>query len=169
MPTPVKTVANLQKNLTAAERDAREAAEHEILPDRQQGVKLVMPKLMVGNTVAKRYWKQILARMEGLDILDDLDSEALGVYCSMLAREELLCKQLGEVAKELEQWSGNPKATVDALTKLDALNSKLQSLERNLLQYAEKLCLTPAGRARLAQKRAEAVMTADPDGDLFGD
>ena len=89
MPTPVKTVANLQKNLTAAERDAREAAEHEILPDRQQGVKLVMPKLMVGNTVAKRYWKQILARMEGLDILDDLDSEALGVYCSMLAREEL--------------------------------------------------------------------------------
>ena len=39
----------------------------------------------------------------------------------------------------------------------------------NILQYAEKLGLTPAGRVRLAQKRAAAAEAKDPDGDLFGD
>ena len=46
----------------------------------------------------------------------------------------------------------------------------MQSLERNILQYAEKLGLTPSGRVRLAQKRAAAAAeNKDPDGDLFGD
>ena len=47
----------------------------------------------------------------------------------------------------------------------------MQSLERNILQYAEKLGLTPSGRVRLAQKRAQAAAgaRADPDSDLYGD
>jgi len=51
------------------------------------------------------------------------------------------------------------------------MSGKMQSLERNILQYAEKLGLTPSGRVRLAQKRAQAAAAAqaDPDGDLFGD
>ena len=59
----------------------------------------------------------------------------------------------------------------DAVAKLDTVSSKMQSLERNILQYAEKLGLTPSGRVRLAQKRAQAAAEAraDPDGDLFGD
>jgi hypothetical protein len=48
------------------------------------------------------------------------------------------------------------------------VTAKLQTLERNLLTYADKLGLTPTGRVRLAQKRAEAA-TFDPDGDLYGD
>ena len=51
---------------------------------------------------------------------------------------------------------------------MDTLTGKLQALERNLLQYAEKLGLTPTGRVRLAQKRAQAA-APEPDGDLFGD
>ena len=41
----------------------------------------------------------------------------------------------------------------------------------NILQYAEKLGLTPSGRVRLAQKRAQAAAgaRADPDSDLYGD
>ena len=61
-----------------------------------------------------------------------------------------------------------PDALIEAASKLDALTGKLQALERNLLQYAEKLGLTPSGRARLAQKRAQAA-APDPDSDLFGD
>ena len=54
--------------------------------------------------------------------------------------------------------------------RLDAVSAKMQSLERNILQYAEKLGLTPSGRVRLAQKRAAAAAESrDPDGDLFGD
>lgn len=44
-----------------------------------------------------------------------------------------------------------------AAAKLDAVSGKMQSLERNILQYAEKLGLTPSGRVRLAQKRAQAA------------
>jgi len=55
------------------------------------------------------------------------------------------------------------------VSKLDTVNGKMQSLERNILQYAEKLGLTPSGRIRLAQKRAEQAAVKDPDSDLFGD
>ena len=59
----------------------------------------------------------------------------------------------------------------EAAARLDAVSGKMQSLERNILQYAEKLGLTPSGRVRLAQKRAQAAAEAraDPDGDLYGD
>ena len=51
------------------------------------------------------------------------------------------------------------------------VDGKMQPLERNILQYAEKLGLTPSGRVRLAQKRAQAAAEArtDPDSDLYGD
>lgn len=169
MPTPVKTTAAMSKNMTEAEREARLDAESQVLPDRGREAQLVMPKLMAGNAAAKRYWKQILARMEGLVLLDDLDSETLGVYCSMLAREELLCRQFSEAAKNMSQLKDDPEALLSALAKIDAMNGKLQSLERNILQYAEKLGLTPSGRVRLAQKRAEAAAAeVDPDSDLYG-
>ena len=61
-----------------------------------------------------------------------------------------------------------PDELVEAAAKLDALTGKLQALERSILQYAEKLGLTPSGRVRLAQKRAQAAESG-PDDDLFGD
>ena len=64
----------------------------------------------------------------------------------------------------------DPEAVAEAVSKLDTVSGKMQSLERNILQYAEKLGLTPSGRVRLAQKRAQAAAgSRDPDGDLFGD
>ena len=60
-----------------------------------------------------------------------------------------------------------PDELVEAAAKLDALTGKLQALERNILQYAEKLGLTPSGRVRLAQKRAAAA--SEQADDLFGD
>lgn len=75
-----------------------------------------------------------------------------------------------------DEWeaSGAPPAMtpdelIEAVSKLDTLTGKLQALERNLLQYAEKLGLTPSGRVRLAQKRAQTAAEPEPDGDLFGD
>ena len=62
-----------------------------------------------------------------------------------------------------------PDELIEAVSKLDTMTGKLQALERNLLQYAEKLGLTPSGRVRLAQKRAQAAAEPEPDDDLFGD
>ena len=129
------------------------------------------PAIMTKNAAAGRYWRKVLERMDGLFILDDLDSDALGVYCVMMARYETQCRLLSLAARQLKDAKDNPQAIADAVAKLDAVSGKMQSLERNILQYAEKLGLTPSGRVRLAQKRAQAAAEAraDPDGDLYGD
>ena len=168
MPTPPKAVDSMTKNLTVEERRIREQAEDGVLPDRGREVQLERPAIMAKNAAAGRYWKKVLARMEGLVILDDLDSDALGVYCVMMARYEEQCKLLSLAAKQLKQASEDPEDVTEAASRLDAVSGKMQSLERNILQYAEKLGLTPSGRIRLAQKRAEQAARADPDGDLFG-
>ena len=170
MPTPAKVLDNMSKNLTDEERRLREQAEAGVMPDRGRESKLEKPAIMAKNPAAGRYWRKVLERMDGLVILDDLDSDTLGVYCVMLARYETQCRLLAQANKSLKAAEGNPEAVADAVSKLDTLSGKMQSLERNILQYAEKLGLTPSGRVRLAQKRAAAASeNKDPDGDLFGD
>lgn len=202
MPTIPKRSDNLSGHLTEAERVARQDAERQTLPDRGGQIKLVKPRFISQNQIANRYWNQIVKRMEGLTILDNLDSEMLAGYCSMLVRRDqtiILVQQLmerlgvqgvvdtanrpakrGPVGGESEdpapealppvESAMSADEILEAAAKLDALNGKLQSLDRNLLQYADKLGLTPAGRVRLAQKRAAmAASEAEPDGDLYGD
>lgn len=169
MPTLPKAVDNMTKNLTAEERALREQAEKCVIPDRGREVRLGRPAIMTKNAAAGRYWKKVQDRMRGLFILDDLDSDALGVYCVMMARYEQQCRLLALVSKQLKEAKDDPEAVAETMSKLDTVNGKMQSLERNILQYAEKLGLTPSGRIRLAQKRAEQAAQTDPDGDLFGD
>ncbi|WP_283115571.1 P27 family phage terminase small subunit [Intestinimonas timonensis] len=171
MPTLPKALEHMSKNLTAEERQLREQAEEGVIPDRGRESHMEKPAIMTKNAAAGRYWRKVLERMKGLAILDDLDSDALGVYCVMLARYETQCKMLSQATQELKKAKADPEAVADAVSKLDTVSGKMQSLERNILQYAEKLGLTPSGRVRLAQKRAQAAAEAraDPDGDLFGD
>ena len=170
MPTPAKALDNMNKNLTEEERQLREQAEEGVLPDRGREAKLEKPAIMTKNPAAGRYWKKVLERMDGLVILDDLDSDTLGVYCVMMARYEQQCQLLTQASKALKAARQDPEAVAEAVSKLDTVSGKMQSLERNILQYAEKLGLTPSGRVRLAQKRAQAAAgSRDPDGDLFGD
>ncbi|WP_294522482.1 P27 family phage terminase small subunit [uncultured Pseudoflavonifractor sp.] len=171
MPTPPKALDNMNKNLTDEERQLREQAEQGVIPDRGRESRMERPALMTRNAAAGRYWKKVLERMDGLVILDDLDSDALGVYCVMLARYETQCKVLAQAIRKLKDAKDDPEAVADAVSKLDAVSGKMQSLERNILQYAEKLGLTPSGRVRLAQKRAQAAAEAraDPASDLYGD
>lgn len=170
MPTPAKALDNMSKNLTDEERRLREQAEAGVMPDRGRESKLEKPAIMTKNPAAGRYWRKVLERMDGLVILDDLDSDALGVYCVMMARYETQCRLLTQAAKALKSAKDDPEAVEAAAARLDSVSGKMQSLERNILQYAEKLGLTPSGRVRLAQKRAAAAAeNKDPDGDLFGD
>ena len=197
MPTAAKPTENMSKHLTQAERAVREQAEADVLPDRGREPKLKKPAIVSSNRRANAYWTQTLKQMAGLVLLDDLDSTVLAGYCSMLARRDqttLLVNQLmaqlgvqdaveagakrrkSDAALSDQEWEesakGDPAMTpdelVEAVSKLDALTGKLQSLERNILQYADKLGLTPSGRVRLAQRRAAAAGAEQTD-DLFGD
>lgn len=197
MPTAAKPTENMTKHLTRSEREAREQAEGAVLPDRGRTPKLKKPAIVSSNKRANAYWNQTLKQMEGVVLLDDLDSTVLAGYCSMLARRDqtvLLVAQLmdrlgvqgavedgakrrrREAPMSDQEWEDSARAgavmtpdeLIEAAGKLDALTGKLQALERNILSYADKLGLTPSGRVRLAQRRAQSI-AEDPDSDLFGD
>ena len=197
MPAATKNSENMTKHLTQAEAELRQQAEREVIPQRKK-LKLKKPAFVARNKRANAYWNQILKRMEGLVLLDDLDSEMLAGYCSMLARRDQTILLVNDLYARLgvsgaveplpgkkpdgalsdEEWERSaqappdpmtPDELIEAVSKLDTMTGKLQALERNLLQYAEKLGLTPSGWVRLAQKRAQAAAEPEPDDDLFGD
>lgn len=171
MPTAPKRLDNMDKKLTAEDREIREQAERDVIPDRGGHVQLKPPPIMTGITGASGFWKRTLERMKGLAILDDLDSDTLGVYCVMMARYKQQCSLLNQAGKQLKAAGQDAQAVADAVAQIDAVSAKMTTLEKTILQYAEKLGLTPSGRVRLAQKRAAAAAEAraDPDGDLYGD
>lgn len=160
--------SNIKKHLSRAELEARQQAEVEFLPQRQK-LKLKKPSFVSGNRQTNAYWNQILKRMEGLALLDDLDSEMLAGYCSMLSRRDETILLVSQLTERMGVVDMEPDETLAAMSKLNGLHGKLRTLDRTLLQYAEKLGLTPSGRVRLAQKRAQAATDQDPDSDLFGD
>ena len=168
MPAAVKASENMSKHLTKAEREVREQAEAAVLPDRGRAAKLKKPVIVSSSKRANAYWNQILKQMEGLALLDDLDATVLAGYCSMLARRDQTTLLIGQLMDRLgvqgavedgtrrrrkdaalsdREWEDSAKAApiltpdelVEAAAKLDALTGKLQALERNILQYAEKL------------------------------
>lgn len=168
MAKATKPTENLSGHLTQAQLEARRQAEEEVLPRRQK-LKLRKPGFVSKNRQANAYWNQILKRMEGLALLDDLDSEMLAGYCSMLARRDETILLVSLLTERLGVADMEPDETLEAMSRLNVLHGKLHALDRTLLQYAEKLGLTPSGRVRLAQKRAQAAAEPEPDSDLFGD
>lgn len=157
LPTPVKTLDNMSKHLTREEREAREGQEGTTLPTR----KLKKPKLITQDKAAGKHWTRILKDMDGLGILDVLDTDALAIYCAKLARRDDLQTKYLQVR---EQYNDSPENAT--LRNMINLSAELQSVERDLLAYAGKLGLTPESRARLAKRLAEQD-DADPDDDLF--
>lgn len=157
MPTKVKSTENMSKHLTREELAARTEAEAEVRPKRET-VRLEPPKWLGKKTSkARKLWNSVLARMEGLDILDDLDAEMLAVYCRNVELRTTLQERL-DAALAAEALPG--KETL-------AIAKQISTIDGHIAGYAERLGLTPSGRARLAMKRAEAA-EEDPDGDLFG-
>lgn len=139
------------------------------MPERSV-VKLKPPAYVRNDKVAAKYWRGILKRMEGISLLDDLDTEILAVYCSMLSRRDATQAMYAKLLADAEVAELDSEAIVAALGKMDGILQKLQGQERSILQYADKLGLTPAGRVSLARKRA-AKVAADggENDDLFGD
>ncbi len=156
MPTPVKSLDNMSKHLTKAEIEERSAAE-QMLPTRV----IRKPKLISQDKAALKHWNRIVRDMEGLDILDVLDTDALAIYCAKLARRDDL--QVQYLIWRDKFYADPENATLKTMSKI---SDALQSIEREILAYASKLGLTPESRARLAKRIAEQD-EADPDDDLF--
>jgi len=166
VPGNVIPLVNQRKHLTDPERAARLEAEQETMPQRDT-VTLVPPKYLTRDRTALEYWKKTIERMNGISLLDDLDAEMLAVYCTMLSRRDAMNALCRKATSEIRK-AKTTEDKLEVMGKLDSLMGKLQKQEQNILQYADKLGLTPSGRVRLARKRAEARLVEDSD-DLFGD
>lgn len=159
MPTPVKTLDAMSKNLTRDEKDARLEAEASVKPERGEVV-LKKPAWLTGR--GKKYWDSILTRMDGTAILDDLDAEMLAIYCAQLQERDALQADLKKAR--------TPKAGDEPDMELIlSLTKQLNAKDSKIRDFASELGCTPSGRVRLAQKRSAAAEEADPSGDLFGD
>ena len=156
MPTPVKSLDNMTKHLTRAEIEARSGQEA-VLPSRTPK----KPKLIIQDKAAGKHWSRILKAMEGLEIIDILDTDTLAIYCAKLARRDTL---QAAYLKWRSLYDDDPENAT--LKIMIGLSSELQSIERDLLTYASKLGLTPESRVRLAKRLAEQE-EYDPDADLF--
>lgn len=165
MPSAPKSIENMTRTMTREAREAREQAEAALS---RPAVRLKMPACLREDKPAGKYWRAILKRMEDIELLDDLDSEALGIYCSMLSRRDAMDGLYRQLIAESAGDGVDAEGRLELLDQAEGLLSKLQNHEKTILQYAERLGLTPSGRARLARKRAEAAVDG-PEHDLFGD
>jgi P27 family predicted phage terminase small subunit len=134
------------KHWTVAEVQARQQAEESLT--RKTKVRLKAPEWL--SKEALQVWKRILKQTKGLQLLDNLDENMLAIYCdTMVKYQQLSGPRLDE--------NGKPEV-------LSAEGIKaLQAYARLLAGYADKLGLTPAGRARLAKREADKKL------DEFGE
>jgi P27 family predicted phage terminase small subunit len=122
------------KHWTKTEVEERQAAAESLR--RKNKTTLVVPKWL--NTEARIVWRQVRYRLKGIELLDNLDTEMLAVYCDAYVQYRRASKVLAK------------------LTEPDPDKVKeLQAWARIMAMYADKLGLTPGGRARLAKRKAE--------------
>ena len=136
MPTPIQSAEKMAvgakgggKHWTKAEVEARQEEQENLRSEK--GPLLRMPSWLSDD--AKKVWKATRKRMAGIELLDVLDTDLLGVYCDLVARYQ--------------------KSSETAVTQDDLKN--LQALARLIQSFSDKLGMSPTGRARLAKRKAE--------------
>lgn len=121
------------KHWTKAEVESRKAAAEMV--KRKAPVVLRAPKWL--SREAKKVWNQVKKEVADLDLLDNLDTHTLAVYCDAVIKYQDLSQ------KEILS---------DDDVKL------MQSWARIIAGYADKLGFTPAARARLVKKKADEIL-----------
>ena len=152
MPTPIESADKMTigagaggKHWTRAEVESRQAAA--------EGFKRLRVGLRVPDWLgedARRVWTSIRRKLQGIELLNNLDTEMLAIYCDAVVHYRNASKMLHD-----------PKH----VTTEEEVKSA-QAWARIVSAYAEKLGLSPSARARLAKKKAEKVL--DQFGDTFG-
>jgi P27 family predicted phage terminase small subunit len=121
------------KNWTKAEMEARQVASEKTT--RKKKVRLKPPEWL--SEEALLIWKRIIRQTKELELLDALDESMLAVYCDVYVQYSTLSLMLEKTPDDYKSQ---------------------QALARLMSGYADKLGLTPAGRARLAKKVADKIV-----------
>lgn len=148
------------KHWTKEEVDRRTAAAQKL--QRKAPIRFVVPIWL--DDEARKVWKKTLKDLSGMDILDKVDEESLAIYCDAVVRYRDTTLKIREHGYVTENAQGTE--SVSPYVKA------AQSYARIMMQYADKLGLTPNGRARLAKKIADTGSEnekAKKEKSMFGD
>lgn len=156
MPTKVVSVDKMAvggrnggKHWTKAEVESRKAAAEGV--QRKTRVTLRIPEWL--SPEARRVWYRIRKQTTGLDLLDNLDTEMLAVYCDAVANYQLTTTRL-----VIENDKGEMVSNEEVI-------KAAQAWSRIIASYADKLGFTPAARARLVKRKADEII--DEFGEAF--
>jgi len=128
------------KHWTKAQVAARQEAAAEM--ERQSPVVLDPPPYVKNSPSRMEVWNTVIAKAEGIGLLDNLDADTLGLYCDVVVQYQ--------------------KCTLRKRKSVDAIKEQ-QAWARIMTQLSDKLGLNPAARARLIKKKAEKKL------DQFGE
>lgn len=148
-PRPLKLVENDKDRFTKKELDERENGEPQGCPDA-----LKPPKSL--SAAAKKEWRRVVALYRSLDarIINDLDVATLTTYCESVAIYQKAQMEYRERPLIYMSADGNPvENPYLAIMRKEGLN---------IAKYAEQLCLSPVGRARMGVAAAKKAVEDDP-------
>ena len=128
------------KHWTREEKAARKVSEELIKRKAKRG--LYAPSWL--SKGALQIWRRVTASVKDIELLDNMDTEILAMYCDAVSEYRKLSQQ--------------------KLKSNDDIKA-MQAYSRISISYADKLGLTPSARARLVKKHADKVL--DPFGEKY--
>jgi P27 family predicted phage terminase small subunit len=134
------------KHYTQAEVDARKAAAEGSMHKGKVIVMIPPPWL---SEDALKIWKRVRRQTRGLELLDNLNTEMLAVYCDAVTKYQESCKKLDRQYDEDGERA--------AFSRSDIIK-EIQAWARIISAFADKLGFTPAARARLVKKKADEIL-----------
>ena len=119
-----------------------------------------VPKEMSSD--ARKEWRRVVALYKQLDteVLNDLDLSVLAAYCESVAIYR----------KAQLEYQKFPLYGQDPKTKQMMENPYIKIMNRegqNMARYAEQLCLSPVGRARMGLAKEKREAEQDPMAQLL--
>lgn len=148
-PRPLKLVDNGKNRNTKDTIESRKNGEPAGCSDKLKPPKALTPE-------ARKEWKRVVKLYRQLDtsIINDLDISMLTAYCESVAiyRKAEVEYQTGQLIYLSADGkpSENPYITI------------MRREGQNMIKYAEQLCLSPVGRARMGVAAAKKAAESDP-------
>lgn len=148
-PRPLKLLDNSKDRHTKNTMENRENGEPGGCADQLKPPRTLSPE-------AKKEWRRIVKLYRQLDtqIINDLDISTLAAYCESVA-----------IYKEAEAEYQNGSLIYISADGKRTENPYITIMRRegqNIAKYAEQLCLSPVGRARMGVAAAKKAAESDP-------
>jgi P27 family predicted phage terminase small subunit len=146
IPIELQLINGNKNRLTKSEIEQRREAEKKIKPNSNK----VKPPAWL-NDVAKKEFKRIVKEMHDLEILTNVDVDALALYCDAYA-SYIECTRIideeGMMVEYTNKAAETNKVPHPLLTKKKQLAEQMKAL-------ATEMGLTPASRAKLAMPKEQ--------------